>query len=51
MLREESYRNLCTEQSPEDSDDIRCCTNTIYPPEDGHNSTRNMNRNVINVLK
>jgi len=22
-------RNLCTEQSPKDSDNTRCCTNTI----------------------
>ena len=36
-LREES-RSLCTEQSPTDSDDTRCCTNTICPPEDEHNS-------------
>jgi len=36
-LREDS-RNLCTEQSPTESDDIRCCTNTICPPEDEHNS-------------
>ena len=28
----ESSGNLCTEQSPKDSDDTRCCTNTIYPP-------------------
>ena len=27
-LREDSS-NLCTEQSPKDSDDIRCCANTI----------------------
>ena len=27
-LREDS-RNLCTEQSPKESDDTRCCTNTI----------------------
>jgi len=25
----ESCRNLCTEQSPKDSDDTRCCTNTF----------------------
>jgi len=25
----ESTRNLCTEQSPKESDDTRCCTNTI----------------------
>jgi len=27
-LREDS-RDLCTEQSPKESDDTRCCTNTI----------------------
>jgi len=27
-LREDS-RNLCAEQSPKESDDTRCCTNTI----------------------
>ena len=27
-LREDS-RNLCTERSPKESDDTRCCTNTI----------------------
>jgi len=25
----EDCRNLCTEQSPKESDDTRCCTNTI----------------------
>jgi len=25
----ESSRNLCTEQSPKESEDTRCCTNTI----------------------
>jgi len=49
-LREDSP-NLCTEQSPKESDDTRCCTNTICPPEDEHNSARNMYRNIINVLK
>jgi len=38
----ECSRNLCTEQSPKESDDTRCCTNTICPPEDEHNSARNM---------
>ena len=32
---------------PKDSDDNRCCTNTIYPSEDEHNSARNMYSNVI----
>jgi len=40
--RTESSRNLCAEQSPKESDDTRCCTNTICPPEDEHNSARNM---------
>ena len=34
--------NLCTEQSPKESDNTRCCTNTIWPPEDKHNSAQNM---------
>jgi len=38
----EDCRNLWPEQSPKDSDDTRCCTNTIFPPEDEHNSARNM---------
>jgi len=40
-LREDSS-NLCTEQSPKESDDTTCCTNTICPPEDEHNSARNI---------
>ena len=47
----ESSRNLCTEQSPKQSDDTRCRTNTICPPEDEHNSARNMYMSRINVLK
>ena len=35
-------RNLCTEQSPKESDGTRCCINTICPPEDENNSARNM---------
>ena len=38
----EDCRNLCTVQSPKESDDTRCCVNTIFPPEDEHNSARNM---------
>ena len=30
-----------------DSDDIRCCDNTICPPEDGHVNARNMSRIVM----
>ena len=32
----------CTE-----SDDTRCCDNTICPPEDGHVNARNMSRIVM----
>ena len=35
---QESCRNLCTEQSPKESDDTRCCTSPICHPEDEHNS-------------
>jgi hypothetical protein len=34
--------NGCTE-----SDDTRCCDNTICPPEDGHVDARNMTRIVM----
>ena len=34
--------NGCTE-----SDDTRCCDNTICPPEDGHANARNMSRTVM----
>jgi len=30
-----------------ESDDIRCCDNTICPPEDGHVDARNMTRMVM----
>jgi len=40
-LRESSL-NMGTEESPKESDDTRCSTNTICPPEDEHNSARNM---------
>jgi hypothetical protein len=40
---------LCTVQysMPDESDDNRCCENTIYPPEDGHVDARNMSRIVM----
>ena len=34
----ESSRNLCTEESPKDSDDTRCCTNTIVLQTTGYQS-------------
>ena len=36
-----------TEQPFTESDDTRCCDNTICPPEDGHVNARNMSRIVI----
>jgi len=30
-----------------ESDDTRCCDNTICPPEDGHVHARNMSRIVM----
>jgi len=30
-----------------ESDDTRCCDNTVYPPEDGHVDGRNMLRIVM----
>jgi len=38
---------LCTVQPFTDSDDTRCCDNTICPPEDGHVNARNVSRIVI----
>jgi hypothetical protein len=41
-------RAVCphTVQPFTDSDDTRCCDNTICPPEDGHVNARNMSRIV-----
>jgi len=30
-----------------ESDDTRCCNNTIYPPGDEHRTARNMSRIII----
>ena len=43
----ESALNLCTVQPFTESDDARCCDNTICPPEDGHVNARNMSRIVL----
>jgi len=34
--------HLCTGRSLTDSDDTRCCINTILPPEDEQDIARNM---------
>ena len=39
--------NRCTVQSLTESDDTRCCVNTICPPEDGHVNARNMPRIIV----
>jgi hypothetical protein len=38
---------LCTAQPFTESDDTRCCDNTICPAEDGHVDARNMSRIVM----
>ena len=43
----QSALNRCTVQPFTESDDIRCCENTICPPEDGHVDARNMSRIVM----
>ena len=42
-----SARNRCTVQPFTESDDTRCCENTICPPEDGHVNARNMSRIIV----
>jgi len=37
---------VCSQPFTE-SDDTRCCVNTIFPPEDGHVNARNMLRIVV----
>jgi hypothetical protein len=43
--RKETFRR--TVQPFTESDDTRCCDNTICPPEDGHVNARNMSRIVM----
>jgi hypothetical protein len=38
---------LCTVQTFTESEDTRCCVNTIFPPEDGHVNARNMSRIIM----
>ena len=44
---EQSTLNRCTVQPFTESDDNRCCVNTIFPPEDGHVNARNMSRIIV----
>ena len=45
--RLQSDLNRYTVQPFTESDDTRCCVNTICPPEDGHVNARNMSRRVV----
>ena len=38
----QSALNQCTAQKFTEDEDTRCSVNTIFPPEDGHVSARNM---------
>ena len=43
----ESRLQSSTVQPFTESDDTRCCVNTIFPPEDGHVNARNMSRLIV----
>ena len=43
----ESGLDQCTVQTFTESEDIRCCVNTIISPEDGHVNARNMSRIIV----
>jgi hypothetical protein len=45
--RVESALNRCTVQPFTESDDTRCCVNTICPHEDGHVNARNISRIIV----
>jgi len=36
IIYQQTEINWCTVQPFTESDDTRCCVNTIFPPEDGH---------------
>jgi len=42
LRKKEFFLNLCTGRSLTDSDDTRCCINTIWPPEDEQDIAGNM---------
>ena len=46
-LDESSALNQYTVQTFTDSEDTRCCVNTICPPEVGHVNARNMSRIIV----
>ena len=46
-LREDSVLIQRTVRPFTESEDSRCCNNTICPPEDEHNTARNMSRIIM----
>ena len=46
-MRADSALIRHTVQPFTESDDTRCCDNTICPPEDGHVNARNMSRIIM----
>jgi len=44
---EQSALNRYAVQTFTESDDTRCCVNTIFPPEDGHVNARNISRITV----
>jgi len=47
QTEEQSALNRCIVQPFTESDDTRCCVNSIFPPEDGHVNARNMSRIIV----
>ena len=43
----ESGLNQCTVQTFTESENKRCCVNTIFPPWEGHVNARNMSRIIV----
>ena len=41
------HSTQCTVQTFTESEDTRCCVNTIFPPEDGHVNAWNMSRIIV----
>ena len=39
--------NQCIVQTFTESEDTRCCVNTIFPPDVGHVNARNMSRIIV----
>jgi hypothetical protein len=46
-LQSQSALNLFIVQTFTESEDTRCCVDTIFPPEDGHVNARNMSRIIM----